>query len=219
MATAPTSITALPTAPDPDSDESTFDSAAYAWAGALPAWTDQSNSLASNVYNNAVETAANAESAAANAAAVIGSLGAAIWVSGTTYAIGDVRYSPANQLIYRRKTAGAGSTDPSSDATNWAVIAVTLQWLTKTANYTAAAGDCVLCNTTSAAFTLTLPASPAANDMVRLADYAGTFSTNNLTVGRNAKPIMGLSEDMTISTANASITLTYIDATQGWRIL
>lgn len=101
---------------------------------------------------------------------------------------------------------------------SWVADGATPTWTTKTANYTAVNGDALMCNTTSSAFTITLPASPAANDTVRIADYAGTFATYNLTVGRNALKIMGLSEDMTISTNNTSITLTYIDATQGWRI-
>jgi hypothetical protein len=42
-----------------------------------------------------------------------------LWVTGTTYAIGDRVWSPADFLDYRRKTAGAGSTDPSADSTNW----------------------------------------------------------------------------------------------------
>ena len=64
-----------------------------------------------------------------------------------------------------------------------------------------------------------MPGTPAANEVVRVADYAGTFATNNLTVARNGLKIMGLAEDMTISQNNASITLTYIDATQGWRVI
>jgi len=94
------------------------------------------------------------------------------------------------------------------------------QWTTITADPApAVAGSSYLCNTSSAAFTVTLPAAPAANDLVRIADYAGTFATNNLTLGRNALNIMGLAEDMVISTNNVSITLTYVDATQGWRIV
>lgn len=45
------------------------------------------------------------------------------WISGTTYAIGDVTWSPITFYAYRRKTAGAGTTDPSDDATNWISIA------------------------------------------------------------------------------------------------
>lgn len=94
-----------------------------------------------------------------------------------------------------------------------------LTWTTITADPNpAVAGSSYMCNTTSAAFTVTLPAAPAANDFINIADYAGTFATNNLTIGRNGLKIMGLSEDMTIRTNNASITLTYIDATQGWRL-
>lgn len=40
------------------------------------------------------------------------------WVSGTTYIIGDIR-NAANTYPYKRITAGAGTTDPASDATNW----------------------------------------------------------------------------------------------------
>ena len=82
----------------------------------------------------------------------------------------------------------------------------------------AVAGGHYMCDTTLGGFTLTLPAAPAANDIVNIADYAGTFGTNNLTVGANGKKIMSLAADMTISSNNVSITLTYIDATRGWAI-
>lgn len=42
-----------------------------------------------------------------------------LWVSGTTYIIGDIRNSVADGLPYKRITAGAGTTDPASDAPNW----------------------------------------------------------------------------------------------------
>lgn len=43
-----------------------------------------------------------------------------LWVSGTTYALADVTQSTVNQRWYKRIIAGAGTTDPSADATNWA---------------------------------------------------------------------------------------------------
>jgi hypothetical protein len=91
-------------------------------------------------------------------------------------------------------------------------------WSIKTTTYTAVTGDYLMANTTSAAFTITLPATPSANHVVNICDYAGKFATNNLTIGRNASKIMSLSEDMVISTNNISITLTYIDSTVGWKI-
>lgn len=41
------------------------------------------------------------------------------WVSGTTYAATKVVASPSDFQYYMRKTAGAGTTDPSLDTTNW----------------------------------------------------------------------------------------------------
>ena len=78
--------------------------------------------LASNQVTLAANQVTLAQAAAAASSA---SANASIWVSGQTYAIGVVRFSPINFLSYRRKTAGAGTTDPSLDSTNWALVAGT----------------------------------------------------------------------------------------------
>lgn len=96
--------------------------------------------------------------------------------------------------------------------------ATKLAWTIKTTTYTAVAGDAIMANTTGGAFTITLPATPAANDIVRISDYAGTFGTNNLTIGRNSSKIKSLTEDMTVSVSNVSFSLTYIDSTIGWTL-
>ena len=80
----------------------------------------------------------------------------------------------------------------------------------------ATAGNGYFCNTTSAAFTLTLPLSPSLGDEVTCVDYAGTFDTNNLTVGRNSEKIEGTAADLTGSVERAAFTLVYTDSTQGW---
>jgi hypothetical protein len=91
------------------------------------------------------------------------------------------------------------------------------QWQSvKTSNYTASAGQGVFANTTSSAFTVTLPASPSLGDEVTIVDYAGTFDSNTLTVGRNSSKILGADEDLTVSTERASFTLVFTDSTQGW---
>jgi len=96
----------------------------------------------------------------------------------------------------------------------------TVNWVTtkKTANFTAVSGEGYFCDTAaSGAFTLTLPSSPSAGDIVGFKDYNGNFSTANLTIGRNSQPINGgNATDPVISTAGASIFLVYADATQGW---
>jgi len=71
-------------------------------------------------------------------------------------------------------------------------------------------------NTSAGSITVNLPSSPATGDAIFFADAGGAFSTNNLTIGRNGNTIMGLSENMTISTNNASTGLFYTGST--WRI-
>lgn len=92
-------------------------------------------------------------------------------------------------------------------------------WRVVSGAVTAVAGDWLLIDTTSATATITLPAAPAANDIVRFADYAGTWAVNKVTFGRNGLKIMGLSEDYDITTANLNGVMTYIDTTQGWKHL
>ena len=80
----------------------------------------------------------------------------------------------------------------------------------------ASAGEGYFINTTSAAHTITLPSSPSIGDEISVIDYAGTFDTNNLTVGRNSENIQGSAADLTVATERAGFTLVYVDGTQGW---
>lgn len=80
-------------------------------------WMSELNPHAVAMNAQAVEV--NALAARAEAAA--GELANTVWVSGTSYTAGQVRYSPVDFFMYRRKTNGAGTTDPSLDSTNWAL--------------------------------------------------------------------------------------------------
>lgn len=92
----------------------------------------------------------------ANALAAVAELANAAWVSGATYAIGDVSWSLIDHLSYRRKTAGAGTTDPSNDPTNWA-----LQTATSTggSDTTSSAVDITLTSTSGRLQVITMTAS------------------------------------------------------------
>jgi len=86
----------------------------------------------------------------------------------------------------------------------------------KTSGFTAVAGEGYFCNTSSAAFTATLPAGTL-GDEITFIDYAGTFDTNNLTIAPNgSEKIMGTAASLTVSIERAGLTLVYTDGTQGW---
>ena len=91
----------------------------------------------------------------------------------------------------------------------WRVIAVA---------ETVQAGAQILVDTSGAARTITLPASPAAGDEVTFLDSENTFDTNNLTVGRNSSNINGAASDLVVANERAAFTLVYSgDATVGWQ--
>ena len=114
----------------------------------------------------------------------------------------------ANDQILTSTTGGVLSWVDNSGGTSWQTV--------DTTGFTAVAGEGYFCNTTSAAFTATLPASPSLGDECTFVDYAGTFDTNNLTVGRNSEKINGSAADLTVSVERAAFTLVYTDGTQGW---
>lgn len=116
MTTITQSISALPEEPSSLSP-STFESLADGFLGGFPTLRTQVNTWAGQANTVAGEIAALVDEA--EAAAVTAQVTGTIWVSGTTYAIGAARFSPTNYQTYRRKTAGAGTTDPVSDTTNW----------------------------------------------------------------------------------------------------
>jgi len=82
---------------------------------------------------------------------------------------------------------------------------------------TAVSGNGYFINTTSGAITVNLPATPAAGDIVAIADYANTSATNNITVGRNGSLIDGEAKNAVIFVNGQVYTLVYVDATEGWK--
>lgn len=105
-------ITALPTPPTRQ-DPTNFNDRADAFLAALPGFQSEANALSTEVNTRA-------DNVQASDLAVLAATNITKWVSGTTYAQGAVVWSPINGLGYRRITAsGSGTTDPSSDSTNY----------------------------------------------------------------------------------------------------
>ena len=76
-----------------------------------------------------------------------------------------------------------------------------------------------LVDTSSAAVTVTLPASPSDYDVIGFLDLKGTFDVNNLIIAipsGASYTIMGLAENMTVQTKNMSFELIYYNG--DWRI-
>ncbi len=219
--TSPPTITGSPTVPQ-RSDRATFSSRVDDFVTWMAAAVSEFGAVATNVYNNAVDAYNNAVSASASAstasnaaASAVATAGATQWVSGTTYVLGAVAWSPINGQSYRRVVAGAGTTDPSADATNWAVLGVAvlpITTVTGTTQTAVATNHYVLTNVS--ATTVTLPTSPTSGDTVAITP-ANSLTTN--VIARGGNTIMSLAEDMTLDNANATVTLRYLAST--WRII
>jgi hypothetical protein len=147
---------------------------------------------------------------------------------GTTTTIGDsgdsVTISSGTTTTNAGTISTAGITGGTINNTTGSIEGLQQQvsWQTgsiKTTAFTASANEGYFCNTTSAAFTATLPASPTAGDVIGLKDYADTFDTNNLTINANGNKIQGSTTNFVISVEGTAATLLYIDSTKGWLLV
>ena len=212
-------ITPFPATPPSTSDPANFDARGDALVGHLPVFVADANALQEDVNAKAVIVSANALAAqqASNAAqqAVVdaaAAAGATKWIPGDAYTQGAVVWSPANYLNYRRKVAGAGATDPSLDAANWALMGAPL----------AAPMQDIAVNTLAvlgmhylilAPLTLTLPSLPTVRDTVQFTNLTGATTS---VIDPNGALIRGVAGPMALNSPLAARTLTYSGASKGW---
>lgn len=132
-------ISPLPSPPSRQ-DPANFANEADAFLGALPDFQSEVNAAGTYIDGKAAQAetsatnsansasaaatsalnAANSATAAANSAA---SAGGVLWVSGNSYSIGFVVYSPITYQNYRAITNHSGvTTDPSLDNVNWVAL-------------------------------------------------------------------------------------------------
>ncbi|MEG0936577.1 MAG: hypothetical protein RSE32_08145 [Comamonas sp.] len=121
-------MTMIPELPPPpqSTDPVNFSVRADAWMSAVSGFSAaanaqaRENNLAASTASTAAATAGSHSAAAKSAAdEAISMVGAGRYSATAAYQSGDLCWSPANGLIYRRLTAGAGGADPSADPTHW----------------------------------------------------------------------------------------------------
>jgi hypothetical protein len=120
---------------------------------------------------------------------------------------GDTIIIPAGATITNNGTAtGFGRTG-------------TVDWDTtpKTTTVTAVSGVGYFVDTTTTTLTVSLPAG-VAGDIVAVSDYANTAATNNIIIDPNGTDkIQGINANYVINVNGGTVTLVYVDSTQGWR--
>lgn len=93
------------------------------------------------------------------------------------------------------------------------------KWVRHTANHNLVAGSWINADTTSAAFTGTLPETPTDGDEIRIKDIARNWGTYNYTVARHGSAtytIDGNADDMTCNIGGLEVTLVYNANADDW---
>jgi len=120
---------------------------------------------------------------------------------------GDTISIPAGVTITNSGTAsGFGATG----AVNWNTSSI------KTGTFTATAGEGYFVNTSGGTSTANLPAG-SAGSIVAFSDYTRTFATNKFTITPNgSEKIGGVNASIDLEVDGQSLTLVYVDGTEGW---
>lgn len=88
----------------------------------------------------------------------------------------------------------------------------------KTSAFTAVNGGDYACDTSTAAFTVTAPASPSAGDAFVVRDYGRSFKSKNLTVARNGQKFLGETEDYMVDQKDVTRRFVFVNSTIGWMV-
>ena len=161
------------------------------------------NDVADNVYDNAIDAAAQASTATAQAA-----------ISTTKASDADTARLAA-QTAAAAAAVAAGAAIPAGYGQLYKTEGAAN---VKTTTFTSATGRCYDCDTTGGPFTGSLPPSPGVGDLATFRDYAGTWETKNFTVGRNGQLIAGSASDFVCDINNLALEFIFVGGTKGWAV-
>lgn len=119
------------------------------------------------------------------------------WVSGTTYVKGKTVRSPANHQLYVRIVAGAGTTDPASDSTNWRADGKTAIKSIQRGVITISGGA----GTNTATATIA-SVNTEKTELRLLGSYAGGYSDNTFDISTSAYFVLTNSTTITATRRN-----------------
>ena len=119
--------------------------------------------------------------------------------------------SPSSgQILY----SSSGTTYAPTDLTSVVTIFTNTEL---SSNVTLAKNTNYFVNT-SAARTLTLPASPSTGDELYIFDASNNALTNNITVLPNSNKVQGSVQNLIIDSNAATVALTYTGSSYGWAV-
>ena len=119
--------------------------------------------------------------------------------------------SPSSgQILY----SSSGTTYAPTDLTSVVTIFTNTEL---SSNVTLAKNTNYFVNT-SAARTLTLPASPSTGDQIYIFDASNNALTNNITVLPNSNKVQGSVQNLIIDSNAATVALTYTGSSYGWAV-
>ena len=148
----------------------------------------------------------------------VGSGGASVSTSDTAPSSpsdGDMWFDTTDTLLYVYYNDGTSSQWVQSVPIGGSGGSNT-PWTSESASYSAVAGKKLLLDTSSTAITVTLPASPAMGDEIRIIDATGNAATNNITINRNGNKIQGQTDNLTVATNRAAFGLVFYNTSNGW---
>ena len=122
--------------------------------------------------------------------------------STTDIALGEVGINTYDGKLYIQKNDGTASiVEVGGNGANFTV---------KSASFTALAGTPYLVDTSTTAVTVTLPASPIANDTITIVDHNLNSQVNNITIVPGSNTINKSASNLVLNYNGASVQLTYL---------
>ena len=120
--------------------------------------------------------------------------------------------TPGSAGAYTQIVVAAGAPDLYYYCSNHVAMGGTAS---TTSNILVDPNNDYIVDTSSAAKTIQLPASPTAGDAIKFIDKTGSWDTNKLTINRNGKNINRQAYDLVLE-SGSMIELVYASATDGW---